>query len=218
MFTHVPFNALNQAKATTYKNGDRYYTTPNGKKYPSVTTILKLHSKEGIDSWRKRVGKEEAAKVGARAGARGNRIHGLIEKTLNNQSVSPNIFDMEMYQNMMKHVNRINNIRLQEVALYSHKIRLGGRCDCVAEFDGIPSIIDFKSSLKKKKVEWIEGYCMQVAAYSVMYKELYKESITQGVIIMGVDDEKATVFKVKTKDWIEKLVEYRDLWEEENRS
>lgn len=218
MFIHLPRPEFVEPVAVTLKSGDRFYTTPKGKRYPSVTTILKLHSRDAIQKWRKRVGKEEAALVGARAGARGNRIHGLMEKTLMNQPVSPKLMDLEMYKLMLKHVQRINNIRLLEAALYSDELRLAGRSDCVAEFDGELSIIDFKTSLKKKKKEWVTGYCMQVCAYAVMFEELFGIPVKKGVIIMGVDDEKPQVFKVNVEDWLEELLHYRDQWEAEARS
>lgn len=216
MFIHVPHPQIVEPVAKTEPGGKRYYHTPDGKQYPSVTTVLSLHSFEGIQKWRKRVGYNEANKVAARAGGRGTRIHNLMEKTLRNEEVKPQLVDLEMYLLMMKKVKHINNIRLLEAALYSHKLRLAGRSDCVAEYKGKLSIIDFKSSLRRKKKEYVEGYCMQVAAYATMYEELFHIPVHQGVIIIGVDDEKTQVFKVQTADWLEPLLYYRDLWESQS--
>jgi genome maintenance exonuclease 1 len=166
MFVHLPVVPPPSAHAVTLPGGNRFYETPSGHRYPSVTTVLKIHSRDGIEAWRRRVGKEEAARVGARAGARGTRIHTLVEQYLNNEPVQPKLMDLEMFVSMKKHLNRINNICLQEAALYSDYLRLAGRCDCVAEFDGTLSIIDFKSSLRKKIADHIHGYCMQVSGYA----------------------------------------------------
>lgn len=212
-FVHLPRPEFVEPIAHTFKDGRRFYVTPEGERYPSVTTVIGLHSRDAIQKWRKRVGDSEANKVASRAGGRGNRIHSLMEKTLRNEPVQPKLLDIEMYKAMLKHVQRINNIRLLEAALYSKKLRLAGRSDCVAEFDGELSVIDFKSSLKIKKVEWIEGYCMQVAAYATMYEELFGTPVRKGIVIIGVDNERPQVFKVTTKDWLEKLIHYRDEWE-----
>lgn len=214
-FNHLPQpQSYKEPVAVTLPSGDRFYTTPDGIRYPSVTTILKVHSEAGLEAWRRRVGYDEAVKIKKRAGKRGNRVHDLLERTLQNQEVYPQMTDLEMYLSMMKYVKYINNIRLLEKALYSHALRLAGRSDCIAEYKGVLSVIDFKSSVRTKKAEWIEGYCMQVTAYAIMCKELFGYTIRQGVIIIGRDDElTAQVFVVRVADWLEELLECRDTWE-----
>lgn len=217
MFTHCPpkkFKKYQEAVAVTAKGGERVYTTPTGNAYPSVTTVLKAHSQAGIQAWRKRVGDEEANRVAARAGGRGTRIHNLTEHFLNNVDPLPvKLADKEMWNSLQKPLHRINNIRLQETALYSDTLRLAGRVDCIAEYRNELMVIDFKTSRKKKKPEYIEGYCMQVCAYGVMYQQHFNETIEKGAIIIGVEDEKPQVFIVELTEWYDKLVYYRDLWE-----
>ena len=67
--------------------------------------------------------------------------------------------------------DRIDNIHFQEAPLYSHEFGIAGRVDCIAEFDGVLSIIDFKTSAKRKKKEWIESYFVQETGYVKMYEE-----------------------------------------------
>ena len=158
--------------AETSSSG-RKYAAPNGVRYPSVTTVLSILNEEFIQRWRARVGEEEANKVSHRASTRGTAVHDCIEKYLDNnedyaKEYLPNIIDNF---NAIKPVldERIGTIYLQEAALYSEHLGLAGRVDCVGEFDGVLSIIDFKTSKKIKKKEWITNYFIQEAAYAIMW-------------------------------------------------
>ena len=94
-------------------------------------------------------------------------------------------------------LDRIDNISYIETMLYSTNIGLAGQVDCIAEFDGVPSIIDFKTSSKMKKEEWIEDYFLQCTAYSLMYEELIGQPINDIVIIMAVENEQPLLFQEK---------------------
>lgn len=200
-------------------NGKRFYVSPNGKKLPSVTTFLSYFKKESIQKWRKRVGEEEANKISGRASRRGTKFHSIMECYLNNQD--PNEFlteditpDMRLaIKDMEPILNRIDNIHYVEAMLYSEIIGLAGQADLIAEFDGVPSIIDFKTSLKPKKEEWITDYFLQETAYSLMYEDMTGIKAKQIVTLISVDHEQPQVFIKQRSEFIpvlaSKLIEYR---------
>ena len=196
--------------AETSSSG-RKYAAPNGVRYPSVTTVLSILNEEFIKRWRARVGEEEANKVSHRASTRGTAVHDCIEKYLDNnedyaKEYLPNIIDNF---NAIKPVldERIGTIYLQEAALYSEHLGLAGRVDCVGEFDGVLSIIDFKTSKKIKKKEWITNYFIQEAAYAIMWEERTGTPIVNLVTIITVDNEAPQVFVEHRDNWVPKLLE-----------
>ena len=188
----------------------RKYQTPSGKSYPSVTSVVGIHGKEAIFEWRKRVGEEEANRVSARAARRGTAIHSLCEDYLLNKEVKPGLFDLETFGSIKPLLDRINNIHCLETQLYSDYLQVAGTVDCIAEFDGKVSVIDFKTSKRLKSREDIHGYFMQTAAYSVMFEELTNIPVSRLVIIMAVDDENPLLFIEKRDDWIYKFIELRE--------
>lgn len=196
--------------AETTSSG-RKYAAPNGVRYPSVTTVLSILNEEFIQRWRARVGEEEANKVSHRASTRGTAVHECIEKYLDNdenyaEGYMPNIIDNF---NAVKPVldERIGTIHLQEAALFSDHLGLAGRVDCVGEFDGVLSIIDFKTSKKIKKKEWITNYFIQESAYAIMWEERTGVPIVNLVTIITVDNESPQVFVEHRDNWVPKLLE-----------
>ena len=186
-------------------NGRRYLS-PDGQKYPSITTVLGVLSKAGIAAWRARVGDEEANKISHRASTRGTAVHDLVEKYLDNEElpeVLPHI--TASLSNLKPSLSRIGKIFAQESPLYSKHLGVAGRVDCVGEFDGVPSIIDFKTSKKIKKKEWISSYFMQEAAYAIMWEERTGMPITNLVTIMDVDNEQPVVYIEHRDNWTLKL-------------
>lgn len=167
----------------------RYYETPKGKQYPSVTTVIgKADKSQGLIEWRKRIGEVEADKILYQAGQIGTAVHKIIEDYLNNDEdylTEHQYSNIDLFKTLQPILDtRVNNIRAQEAALYSDFLKVGGRVDCIAEFDGKLSIIDFKTSRSPKKEEWIESYFMQAAAYAVMFEERTQIPITQLVILI----------------------------------
>jgi ATP-dependent exoDNAse (exonuclease V) beta subunit len=155
-----------------------------------VTTVLAVYGKEGIMEWRKRVGEEKANKISRAATTRGTSVHSVIEKYLKNEDVS----DVEMMPNvkslfvrMKEELKKIDNIHCLEDRLYSHTLKLAGTVDCIAEHNGVLSVIDFKTSVRLKKKENIGNYFMQGAAYAQMFTEMTSLPITQVIILIGVD-------------------------------
>ena len=189
----------------------RKYAAPDGVYYPSVTTVLSILSEEHIQAWRARVGAEEANKISHRASTRGTAVHAIIEKYLDNEAnftegFMPNV--VENFKDVQAVLDqRIGDIYAQECALYSGYLGLAGRVDCEASFDGVISIVDFKTSRKLKKKSWIENYFIQEAAYAIMWEERTGIPITNLVTIIAVDGEEPQVFKEHRDNWAPKLLE-----------
>ena len=201
-------------------NGKRFYKTPEGNLYPSVTTITSQHGKDKIIEWRKRVGEEEANKISNKASTRGTKIHTLTETYLKNENVSDKIdevkasmLDVEMFNKFKPILDPISNIHCQELALYSDHLRMAGRVDCIAEYDGKRAVIDFKTSNKSKSKSYIESYFMQTAAYAIMYEERTGIPVPWLVILIAVEDDVPQVFIEKRDDWVKKLLRTRDYYE-----
>ena len=201
MFNHVQLE-FPKLKRVTADNGSRVYETPSGKAYPSVTTVTGLLKKQAIMEWRKRVGEDEANKISSKAASRGTRIHGLCEQYLLNKEVVPNMFDNDMWKNMKPHLHNINNIYALEQPLYSDHLEVAGTVDCIAEYNGKMSVIDFKTSKRLKHRDDIHDYFMQCSAYAVAFEEMTKIPVPQLVILIAVDDEQPLVFVEKRNEWI----------------
>lgn len=189
MFNHIhhDFPQLLQENA----DGKRVYVAPNGEKYPSVTTVIADYGKEAILEWRKKVGEEKANEISRKATTRGTSVHKVLEAYLNNEDISsfemmPNV--KSLFVRMKQELDdKINNIHCLEDKLYSHELKLAGTVDCIAEYKGVLSVIDFKTSVRLKKKENIGGYFMQGAAYATMFNEMTNLNIEQVVILIGVD-------------------------------
>lgn len=186
----------------------RYYITPTGEKYPSVTTVLSAHKdKKFLDSWKRRVGEENANKITKYACDVGTDLHARIENfLLNRNDYSPeaknySLHSTMMFDVMMDFLKRIDNIHGLELPLYSHTLRMAGRTDCIGEYDSELSIIDFKSSKSEKKTEWIEDYFIQGTIYSLMYEELTGIKIPNVTILMVTYDCQPLIWKRKRKDY-----------------
>jgi genome maintenance exonuclease 1 len=207
MFTYATPKNLIDLKSETFSDGKRYYTLEDGTRLPSVTTVLGAQKKEGIMAWRKRVGEAEANRISKQATGRGTNVHTLCERYLNNDSLGDIMPDAkEMFVSLKPLLNRIDNIHYQEQALWSKQLGMAGRVDCIAEFDGKLSVIDFKTSKKIKHISHIEDYFWQTSAYALMYEELVGQPIDDLVIIMAVENEQPILFKQKTSDHINGLV------------
>ena len=218
MFTHIEPKELNHyidELQTINENNMRLYVTPEGLKYPSVTTVLGWKSKAGILEWRKRVGEEAANKISRQASTRGTKFHYQVEDHINNKEVKfANPSEKDMFTSIEHFLSRINNVHVQEASLYSDFLKTAGRVDCIAEFDGRLSIIDFKTSSKPKKAEYITNYFQQGSAYAVMYEERTGIPIDTVVIIMAVEGNEPQLFIEKRDNFIESYREVRNDYEQ----
>ena len=196
---------------TINKNGKRLYVTPDGESYPSVTTVLSDYKKQGIIDWRKRVGEKEANRISTKASRRGTKVHKLCEDYLNNESTFKDYTpdNVEMFKSIQPTLNEIEVVYAQERTLFSHHLKTAGRVDCVGKFRGKTHIIDFKTSNKPKKWEWIDNYFMQGSAYSVMWEEMTGVPVPYIAIIIAVADDVPQVFVENRDTWINKFIEIR---------
>lgn len=202
---------LPELKATNTSKG-RQYETPDGKFYPSVTTLMSYKSQESIAKWRAAVGEEEANKISNQAATRGTKIHDLCEKVLLNEDIDVtnlSLLDKQMWDRFRPELNRIDNIHAIEDTLFSHHLRLAGRVDCIAEYEGTLSVIDFKTARKSKKKEWIDGYFMQCSAYAIMFEEMTGIPVAQTVVMVAVEGEYPQVFIEKRDNYAKQLLDLR---------
>ena len=227
-FKHKPVEI--EELSTQTINRKRFYRTPEGKLYPSITTVLQKKKMKGLMEWRQKVGEDVANYIARTAAARGTKVHHMCEDYLNNvQSDWPEKWEEHtkhflpytLFGQIRPHLDeKVNNILSQECGLYSDKYRVAGRVDCIAEYNGTPSIIDFKTSTKERNDEWNESYYIQASAYAEMFEERTGIEINQIVILVVTEDGIVQEF-IKTKhDYLPLLVEVIDDfttdWEKEN--
>ena len=195
----------------------RYYITPEGKEYPSITTVLSNRGKEGLFEWRNRVGHEVANYISGKAAKRGTAVHHMCEEYLNNVSFIEPDWWLDKQKNFLPFclfnqlrngvLQRINNIHAQECGLYSDKYGVAGRVDCIAEYNRVLSIIDFKTSTSERNDKYNENYYIQTAAYAEMYEERTGIPTDQIIILVVTEDGQVQEF-IKSKQ------EYLPLLEE----
>ncbi len=189
----------------------RLYETPEGKRYPSVTTVLgKMMDKSALETWRKRVGEEEAARVSARASTRGTNVHTMCENYVLGNDIDASMPHNMMMFNQIKKVldEKVDMVRATECTLFSDHLKLAGSCDLIANYDGRLSIIDYKTSAKRKRKDWIEGYFLQASLYSYMLWEMTDILVKDIVIIIGVDDSlESQIFIERPQRYLEKAVD-----------
>ena len=199
-FNHKPVDLPNLDRETI--DGVRYYKVPGEDigelvKLVSITSVTSHWKKEQIMEWRKRVGEEEANRVSGKATRRGTDMHTLTEHYLNNEplpKVKVPIANI-LFNTAKPALNKIDNIIAQERSMYSLKLGIAGTVDCIAEYEGELSIIDFKTSAKVKPRKWIEGYFVQAAAYACMLYELTGIKAKKLVIIMACEDGDLEVYE-----------------------
>ena len=219
MYNHKTIK-LPEIKATT-TDGVRLYETPEGNKYPSITTVLSVRNKKGLFEWRKRVGEDVANYVARKAANRGTSVHHMCEDYINND------FDEEKHKkkflpyvlfNQLKEsvLQKIDNIYAQECGLYSDKYKVAGRVDCIAEYDGKLSIIDFKTSSKERSDDWNESYYIQASAYAEMFEERTGITIDQVVILVVTEDGVVQEFVKNKTEYLPLLSDVIKEWKVKN--
>jgi len=188
-------------------DGFRFYQI-DGKNYPSITTVLGVQKKEGLEKWRKAVGEEAAKWEMGRAARRGKATHTLVEQYIKGETPSiRDVLPLGLFRLMKPYIDQIDNVQLSEEIMYSHKLTIAGQVDCVADYNGKLSVIDFKTANKERKEDWIENYYIQTCAYAIMYEELFGKRIEQLVILMAGEDGTMRSFIRDKKDFEPKLEE-----------
>ena len=215
-FKHLNIHNFPNLKAKTTEKGRRYFV--EGNAYPSVTTVIGEMKKKSIMEWRRKVGEEEANAISKRATTRGNKCHKLAEDYLSNKPLDryrDDVLSLGLFHQIRPYIDKINNIHALEESLYSHTLKLAGRVDCIAEYDNELAIIDFKTSTKYKREEWIQDYFSQETAYAIMFQELTGLKVKQLVTIIAVETGTPQVFvKKDILTYVPKLKEYIDYYKE----
>ena len=219
LFNHVGLDPIEMSAEMV--DGKRVYLTPTGDKFPSVTTVISNNKEKmaGIAKWRARVGEKAANAKSARATGRGTKYHSIAEDYFNNnldlKKYSKFPLPVLMFHHSRHVLDRINNIYLQEAALYSKHLELAGRVDCIAEFDGVLSIIDFKTAEEPKREKYLYDYFVQETAYACMLQENYGLSVKQLVTIVACENgETQVVVHPPKKEFFMKLMSYIDEYQE----
>jgi hypothetical protein len=212
IFEHKELNLPDLQRETI--DGVRYYKVPTKEellRLVSITSVISHYKKDFFNKWRERVGVEEADKITRQATSRGTDMHTLVENYLLNAPELPKVqpLSQHLFYLAKPTLDRINNIYALEGSLFSEYLGIAGTVDCIAEFDGELSIIDFKTSKKPKPREWIDGYFVQCCAYACMLHELTGLSVKKFVIIMACEDGDVEVYEERDKEkYIRMLVQY----------
>ena len=197
--------------------GRRLYATPSGHNYPSITTVISNNpaKKAGIAKWRARIGNAKADAICKRSTTRGTTYHSIVEDYFNNNldidSYKDSPLPVVMFNTSKCVLDRINNIFLQEAALYSDHLEIAGRVDCIAEFDGVLSIIDFKTAAEPKREAYLYDYYIQETAYACCLQEIYGITVKQLVTIVACENGETQVKVIPPKkEFLLTLIQYID--------
>jgi genome maintenance exonuclease 1 len=209
------FIKLDDSKWPTTKgrriDGFRFYEI-DGKNYPSITTVLGVQSKPGLVKWRKDVGEEAAKWEMNRAARRGKATHTLVEQYLKEETPSiRDVLPLGLFRLLKPYIDQIKNIHALEKIMYSKKLTVAGQVDCIGEYNGKLSVIDFKTANKERNDAWNLNYYLQTTAYAMMYEELFGTPIEQIVILMASEDGGSRSFIKEKKDYLpelEKVIQY----------
>jgi len=198
-------------------NGKRFYVAPDGNRYPSVTTITGWKKRAFFAEWRKK-NPEESRRVLSR----GTSFHYIVEDYLMNDSEKveqkkiDKPGDYYIFAQIKNELNKINNIKALETALWSGTLQMAGRVDCIAEYDGVLSVIDFKTSKAIKEEKDIQEYFMQATAYAIMFQERTGIQIKNIVILMTCEDGSTMVYQKNPLHYVKHLKEAIDCYYREN--
>ena len=181
-------------------DGVRYYDTPDGNKLVSITSIISHYNREIFREWRAKIGNEEANKITKQSTSRGTDMHTLAECFLRNQQL-PEVQPLSqfLFLQAKSDLDKIDNIHAIEQALFSKELGVAGTVDCIAEYDGELAVIDFKTSKKPKREDWIESYYVQCAAYACMLYEMTGIMVKKFVIIMSCENGECVVYEQYNK-------------------
>lgn len=206
-FTHLPA-AIPAARMV---QGHKYQT-PAGTIYDSVTTVLgrtkPAAEVQKLEEWKESMGYEVAGHILQEAAIVGTQVHRLNEMYLRNLgSEGPyRLLSRAHHRNFRPFLDRIDRIHGTELVLYSDEMRLAGTADCIAEYDGVPSIIDYKTKRQSQEAGWIHDYLLQCSAYSMMYEELSGVQVGQAVVLVSSEKDTMQSFTAVISDYREEFL------------
>lgn len=192
-------------------DGKRFYTTPTGEKYPSVTTVTGLLTRDHIKLWRKRVGEETANKISTQAAKRGTKMHDLFETYLRAEEdiEFDNVLQQSMFNAVQPYLDEIVPIAL-ECPLWSHNLQMAGRVDCLGIVDDVLTIVDFKTSSKYKEEHMAKPWYTQMTAYAIMVEELTGAPVEQIIAVVAVEGGGVQIFGSDPLNHVEELNQLRN--------
>ena len=186
-------------------DGFRFYNI-DGKNYPSITTVLGIRKSEALKGWREKIGEGVANWEMGRAARRGKSFHTLVEQYLKGETPSiRDVLPLGLFKLLKPYIDQIDNIHLLEAIMYSPKLTVAGQVDCVAEYNGKLSVIDFKTANKERQEDWIDNYFLQTTAYAHMYEETFGTPIEQIVILIASEDGTTQAFIKNKADYEKEL-------------
>lgn len=187
----------------------RRYIVGEGRTLPSVTTILgKTKDMTHLNEWKARVGQAEATRIVTEAGGLGTGMHNNLENYVLGKDMKGNFMAQALATIIIKNgLSRVSEVWGTEVALYSKEL-YAGTTDLVGLHDNIPTIMDYKNSIKEKKKEWIEDYFMQLAAYALSHNEMYGTNINRGIVMIATREAKYQEFIIEGDEF----THYETMW------
>ena len=186
-------------------DGFRFYNI-DGKNYPSITTVLGIRKTEQLKGWREKIGENVANWEMGRAARRGKSFHTLVEQYIKGETPSiRDVLPLGLFKLLKPYIDQIDNIHLLEAIMYSKKLTVAGQVDCVAEYNGKLSVIDFKTANKERQEDWIDNYFLQTTAYAHMYEETFGTPIEQIVILIASEDGTTQAFIKNKADYEKEL-------------
>ena len=202
-------------------DGFRFYDI-DGKAYPSVTSVLGIKKKAELQGWREKIGENVANWEMGRAARRCKATHLLVEEYLKGKTPSERgVLPLGLFKLLRPYIDQIDNIHLLETIMYSPKLTIAGQVDCVSEYNGKLSVIDFKTANKERQESWIDNYFLQTTAYAQMYEETFGKSIDQIVILLASEDGSVQNFVKEKKDYMTPLMksidEFYKYYQEQNK-
>ena len=186
-------------------DGFRFYNI-DGKNYPSITTVLGIRKTEQLKGWREKIGEGVANWEMGRAARRGKSFHTLVEQYIKGETPSiRDVLPLGLFKLLKPYIDQIDNIHLLEAIMYSKKLTVAGQVDCVAEYNGKLSVIDFKTANKERQEDWIDNYFLQTTAYAHMFEETFGKPIEQIVILLASEDGSVQTFVKNKADYEKEL-------------
>jgi len=200
-----------ELKSVTSPDGKRIYQTPSGEKYPSVTTILSARGdKSKLFEWRKRVGEQEANKITTQAARRGTNVHTIAEKYMQGRAdflEGQNPLAVSLFSDIKPIIDEhITKVYGNEMPLYSDTLQTAGRCDLFCQFQGSHGVVDFKTSTKPKREEWIQNYFLQCTTYAMMIEERYQCVVPHIAVVIAVENDLPQFFVKSTSEFRDEVI------------
>jgi len=225
---YIPKFDYKNLSRTTDEAGKRLYQTPDGRRVPSVTTVLSAtqpaEKKQALQNWRNSIGTERAQAITTEAANRGTRMHKYLEDYIRNGVISErgsnpyswasHKMAQTVIEDGLKNVNEVWGV---EIPLYFPQLYAGTTDGCGIHL-GDESILDYKQTNKPKKLEWIDDYFLQLVAYALAHNEVYGTKIRKGVVLMCVKPpvDPTTMEPLERPQYQEFILEPKDFdhWEQ----